>query len=231
MRRTVAIASAALMGATMLLTAAPGATAEEAPAGERAEVPPVGMSVKEFTAIVPQPYTPDPDAHSGPDKCKLYIKDYWPTAGCGGFSLYFQLHNVRDQPAYLEGVEESEPLHFRGTVDVTRTFGCRDANGDFDEDTAFEVTHKDRKLSPVYYETNWSTIILKYFRTIEDRDDFGPRTFANFPPVDVDCAEGMEPTQKDLSVTNIRVTMEDSAILGDREWTFDPLYADESTKK
>ncbi|MFS8204104.1 hypothetical protein ACLVWQ_36215 [Streptomyces sp. CWNU-52B] len=210
---------------TMALVFAGPAVARAAGQGSGAaeDVPRVGtaeMQVQSFDAIVPQPYTPDPDAFFGPYKCRLYIRDYWPTAGCGGFSLYTTLSHVREQPGYIEGVEDNS--YFRATADTSRTFGCTDANGVFDQDTAFEVTER-RGMSSYYYTPSTSYLLYQYRTT--GTTDLGPGWFVNFAPVDVDCAEGMTPTQYDLRVHEVRVTLEESPVFGDRTWEFGPFTA------
>ncbi|KUO14683.1 hypothetical protein [Streptomyces dysideae] len=137
-----------LFAGTALVFAGPAVAQAVGQGSDAAEdVPRVEMEVREFNAIVPQPYTPDPNAYFGPYKCQLYIRDCWPTAGCGGFSIYTKLSHVREQPGYTEGVEDNS--HFQATVETSRTFGCMDENGVFDRSTAFEV-EEQRRMSSYY---------------------------------------------------------------------------------
>ncbi len=208
--------------AGMTLVFAGPAVAQAAGQGSDAaeDTPRVEMEVGEFDAIVPQPYTPDPNAYFGPNKCQLYVRDYWPTAGCGGFSIYTKLSHVREQPGYIEGVEDNS--YFRATVETSRTFGCMDENGVFDWDTAFEV-EEQRRMSSFYY-TPITAYVLGQYRDTETTD-FGPGWFVNFAPVEVDCAEGMIPTQHDLKVDDVRISIEDSPVFGNRSWEFGPFTA------
>ncbi|TPQ23758.1 hypothetical protein [Streptomyces sporangiiformans] len=209
----------------MALVFAGPAVAQAASQGSNAaeDDPRVEMEVELFNAIVPQPYTPDPDAYFGPYKCQLYVRDYWPTAGCGGFSIYTKLSHVREQPGYIEGLEDNS--YFRATVETSRTFGCMYENGVFDWDTAFKVEEQRRMSS--YYYTPMTGYLLYQYRTTET-NDLGPGFFVNFAPVEVDCAEGMTPTQHDLKVDDVRISVEDSPVFGNRSWEFGPFTAGSS---
>ncbi|MFH8404817.1 hypothetical protein ACH4FX_08575 [Streptomyces sp. NPDC018019] len=195
-----------------------GAAAGGGNAGKVTTPPVPGMAADLFKAIVPNPYRPDPTAYFGPHKCNLYIKDYWPTPGCGGFSFSAKLSGVRDQPAFQQGVAEDG--WFSATADVTRTYGCTGRDGVFDRATAFDVTSKGERLGAVYREADWSFLLSHYRST--PSGDFGPQFFANFKPVEVGCAPGATPTQHGLTVTDLKVSFDHaSKILGDhRTWHF-----------
>ncbi|MFD7661537.1 hypothetical protein [Streptomyces sp. NPDC059788] len=196
-----------------------GSTVRGAPRhGKVVTLPAVGMETGTFKAVVPNPYRPDPTAYFGPHKCNLYVKDYWPTPGCGGFSFYTELRGVRDQPAFQQGVEESG--WFSATADVTRTYGCTGQDGVFDPATAFDVTSAGERLGAVYREADWSFLLGHYRGT--SSGDFGPQFFANFKPVEVTCAAGTTPTQHALKVAGLKVSFDhESKILGShRTWRF-----------
>ncbi|MDX3852326.1 hypothetical protein [Streptomyces sp. AK02-01A] len=205
----------ALMAGAGLVLAAPSA----AHANEIAEIPansPGGISVTlSFGgAVVPQPYTPDPSAYWGPDKCLLIYHDYVPTPGCGGFTFNAKLHNVQAQPGYIEGLSGGD---FEAYADTARTFGCLDGDGVFQWDTSFVVRTERTPLSDVYY-TAGMDYILQQFRTGKTLDQ-GPYYFLNFEAVEFGCAEGTTPTQFGLMVTNLRLDAVDSPVFGDQTWT------------
>jgi hypothetical protein len=222
--RVLARPTGALLAGAVLVLTGPGA----AQATTTAEVPAatdggISATVTFYGAKVPQPYTPDPDAAFGDHKCQLIYHDYEPTPGCGGFKLSVTLHDVRSRPGYQAGLSSTDHW-FRAYADTARTFGCLRADGTFDHSTSFVVRTEQQRLPGVYYEdqADW---ILGRLRSDPDRDT-GPYFFVNFPAVQVNCPDGMTPTQYGLKVTNVNVTIQDANVFGDTAWSAPgPFYA------
>ncbi|MGW0706186.1 hypothetical protein ACWD4G_09510 [Streptomyces sp. NPDC002643] len=220
---SVRLIVALFVGAGLVL-AGPGA----ARASTTVEVPApteggISATVEFRRAVVPQPYSPDPNASSGERQCLLRYHQYFATPGCGGFELKATLHNVRAQPGYTAGLN-SEGGYFQAYADTARTFGCLRADGSFDHDTSFVVRTVQQPLSPVYFEPD-SRWLLTQFRDYPDRD-FGPPFFVNFAPVEVNCPEGMTATQYGLKVSDVRITIDDPHVFGSTTWaTPAPFYA------
>ncbi|WP_326727161.1 hypothetical protein [Streptomyces phaeochromogenes] len=221
LRHPARLIVALLAGFALVLTgtgAAHATTTVEIPAGAEGGV---SATVKFYGTVVPQPYNPDPTAYFGDRKCQLIYHDYDPTAGCGGFKLGVVLHNVRNQPGYLAGLN-STGNYFQAHADTARTFGCLRADGSFDHGTSFVVRTEQQRLGSTYYEpdSNW---ILSAHRNYEG--EFGPHFFVNFPPVEVNCPAGMTATQYGLKVSNVNISIDDANVFGTTTWsTPGPFY-------
>lgn len=176
------------------------------------------------TTVVPQPYTPDPTAAFGDHQCQLRYHEYYPTPGCGGFTVDVTLHNVRNQPGYIAGNYGGDSsVKFTAKADTARTFGCRTPAGEFDWDTAFVVRTTQSELDRVYFEAD-AGYIVDQFRQDKGRD-YGPHFYMNFPAVKVDCAEGSTPVQYGLKVTNLSISITGSDVFGTTSWHHDgPFY-------
>ncbi len=201
-------------GAGLVLTGPPAAYAHgpvEIPANA-----PGGVSAT-FTfggAVVPHPYTPDPTAYFGANKCQLTYHDYNPTPGCGGFTFRTELHHVREQPGFAEGLGGGS---FAAHADTERTFGCLDGAGAFRWDTAFVVRTADTPLAPVYYLTDMSYLLSEFRAT--PSGDLGPPYFLNFEAVPFTCPAGTTPAQYGLKVTDLRLSVTGSPVFGTQSWT------------
>ncbi|SNX88645.1 hypothetical protein SAMN06272735_9128 [Streptomyces sp. TLI_55] len=223
MRRALGRLSTALLAGALLVLVGTGTaqatTTVEIPAATDGGI---SATVKFYGAVVPQPYNPDPTAYFGDRKCQLIYHDYDPTAGCGGFKLSVVLHNVRNQPGYIAGLS-STGGYFQAYADTARTFGCLRADGTFDHSTSFVVRTQQQPLSATYYEPD-SNYILYAHRNYSG--EYGPHFYVNFAPVQVDCPDGMTPTQYGLKVTNVSVTIDDANVFGNTTWsTPGPFYA------
>jgi hypothetical protein len=167
-----------------------------------------------FTPTVPRPvYDPDPTATDGPRQCVVLYHEDQPTPGCGGFAVSTVLHNVRNQPGYLNNVTDN--TYFTAHADAARTFGCRTADGTFDWNSAFVVREKHLELTPVYFETESSYLIYE-FQTLPG--DWGPQFYVNFDPVDFSCPAGQTKVQYGLKVSNISVEITNSPVFGTHTW-------------
>jgi len=223
MRGALGRLAVALLAGTVLMLVGTGtaqaSTTVEVPAATEGGI---SATVSFYGAVVPQPYTPDPTDAWGAHKCQLIYHDYNPTPGCGGFKLGVSLHNVRNQPGYIAGLSSTDD-YFDAYADTDRTFGCLRADGTFDHGTSFVVHTEQQSLAPVYYE-NQSYWILSQLRSYST--DFGPYFFVNFPAVEVNCPDGMTPTQYGLKVSNVRVTIDDANVFGNTTWGAPgPFYA------
>ena len=224
LRRSPARLVVALLMAAGLVLAGSGAASATA----RAEIPaPDGSGISATVLfhgqVVPQPYHPDPDAAFGDRKCRQIYHDYDPTPGCGGFKLDFTLHNVRSRPGYQAGLYSTD-YYFNSYADTARTFGCLRPDGTFDHRTAFVVRTEHEQLMRTYYftEANW---VISDLRSDPTRDS-GPQFYVNFPAVQVNCPDGMTPTQFGLKVTNVSLTIADDNVFGHTTWTTPgPFYA------
>jgi hypothetical protein len=182
----------------------------------------VSATVKFHGTVVPKAYHPDPTAYFGDRKCLNTYHDYDPTPGCGGFKLDVELHNVRHQPGYLAGLPSTDD-RFDAYADTARTFGCLRPDGTFDHDTGFVVRTEQQPLAHTYYTTQTSWVLSQQTRYPDQ--DTGPGFYVNFPAVEVDCPEGMTPTQYGLKVTDINVTVADDNTFGHSTWhTPGPFY-------
>ncbi|MEV7346382.1 hypothetical protein [Streptomyces sp. NPDC093544] len=182
----------------------------------------ISATVKFYGAVVPQPYNPDPTAYFGDRKCLVTYHDYNATPGCGGFKLDVILHNVRDQPGYLAGLS-SVGGRFAAYADTARTFGCLRPDGTFDHGTSFVVRTEQQPLLDNYFYPD-SNYILWWDRNYPE--DEGPKFYVNFPAVQVNCPDGMTPTQYGLKVTDVNISIDDANVFGRTTWsTPGPFYA------
>lgn len=222
-RRALARLTIALLAATGLALSGAGT----AQASVTTEIPAptadgVSATVKFHGAVVPKHYNPDPNAAFGDRKCQNIYHDYSPTPGCGGFELAVELHNVRTQPGFIAGLPSTD-YYFDAYADTARTFGCLRPDGTFDHSTGFVVRTEQQPLKHVYYTTQTSWVLSE--QTKYPDQDRGPYFYMNFPAVEVNCAEGMTPTQYGLKVTNLKVTVEDDNVFGHTTWsTPGPFY-------
>ncbi|MFC8669737.1 hypothetical protein [Streptomyces sp. NPDC057199] len=224
-RRMLARLGVALLAATGLVLTGPNAAQASTVVDIPAPTPGgVSMTMKFYGAVVPQPYSPDPDAaYNEPNTCQLYFRQFDPSSGCGGFKLGTVLHNVREQPGYKAGLAGTG--YFDAYADTDRTFGCLRPDGSFDHSTSFVVHQDQRRLSPVYVEGGAANLVQR-LRDYPDAE-YGPNWFVNFTPiVDVDCPAGMTPTQYGLKVSNLRISIDDPEIFGTTTWAHPgPFYA------
>ncbi|MER5211878.1 hypothetical protein ABT063_15175 [Streptomyces sp. NPDC002838] len=224
MRRTPARLTIALLAGAGLILAGPGA----AQATTTVAIPAptaggVSATVKFYGTVVPRHYNPDPTAYFGDRKCQNTYHDYDPTPGCGGFKLGVSLHNVRTQPGFAAGLYSTD-YWFKAYADTARTFGCLRPDGSFDHSTGFVVRTEQQSLTRTYYyaEANW---VISEQRRYTDQDT-GPHFYMNFPAVEVNCPQGMTPTQRGLKVTNVRISIADDNVFGHTTWsTPGPFYA------
>ncbi|MBO1336892.1 hypothetical protein [Streptomyces sp. VRA16 Mangrove soil] len=170
--------------------------------------------------VVPQPYTPDPTDYWGPNRCLLTYHVYEGTPGCGGFVVDVALHDVRTQPGFLAGVDES--AYFTAKADTERTFGCLRADGTFDWGSAFVVRLDDVDLGAVHYETSAYWVVQT--QRADPANDVGPAFYMNFPAVDFTCPEGQVKWQYGLKVSDLRVSIADSPVFGTQTWRHDGAY-------
>ncbi|CAM5737885.1 hypothetical protein SALBM311S_03742 [Streptomyces alboniger] len=222
-RRALPRLTIALLAATGLALSGPGT----AQATTTADIPAptadgVSATVKFYGTVVPKPYNPDPDAPFGDRKCLNTYHDYDPTPGCGGFKLGVTLHNVRNQPGYIAGLNSTDN-RFNAYADTARTFGCLRPDGTFDHGTSFVVRTEQQELMSTYYypDANW---VLQEHRENPTRD-VGPHFYMNFPAVTVNCPTGMTPAQYGLKVSDVKVTIADDNVFGHSTWsTPGPFY-------
>ncbi|WP_199553067.1 hypothetical protein [Streptomyces sp. N35] len=189
----------------------------------RAEEPGGLALTLKHEGLVPRPvYDPDPGAISGPRQCGLIYHHYYPTSGCGGFTVSATLHGVRELPGYIAGNYGSGG--FDAYADTARTFGCTAADGSFDWGSSFVVRTTQTTLSHVYYQggANW---VVGAHRSDPTRE-FGPYFFLNFAPVDFTCPEGRSKVQYGLKVSNITIsTPEENDVFGKMTWRAEgPFY-------
>lgn len=217
MRRRLARLTTALLATTGLALSGPGTahatTTTDIPAPTAGGV---SATVKFHGAVVPRHYNPDPNAAFGDRKCQNIYHDYDPTPGCGGFKLGVELHNVRNQPAFIAGLSSTDD-YFDAYADTARTFGCLRPDGTFDHGTSFVVRTEQQPLRHVYYTTQTAWVLSEQRRYPEY--DTGPGFYVNFPAVEVNCPVGMTPSQYGLKVTNIRVTVDDDNAFGHSTWS------------
>ncbi|NGO81552.1 hypothetical protein G6045_38735 [Streptomyces sp. YC504] len=185
---------------------------------------PGGLSMTvEHEGLVPRPvYDPVADSAEGPRKCQLRYHEYYPTDGCGGFTVRTTLHGVRDLPGYLAGNLGDDG--FSAAADTARTFGCTAADGSFDWSTSFVVRTTQQPLSWVYYHGDAGWVVSAH-RSDPTRE-FGPGFFLNFEAVDFTCPEGRSRVQYGLKVSNITVsTPETNDVFGKMTWRAEgPFY-------
>ncbi|WP_128377136.1 hypothetical protein [Streptomyces cavernae] len=176
----------------------------------------VSVTVDFHDAVVPQPYTPDQHApYWEPTSCQLYFRDFRGSYGCGGFRLGITLNNVRNQPGYLAGLNGAG--EFAAHADTSRTFGCQRPDGSFDESTSFVVNETQRRLSWVYPEGSVSQMI--YSSRQNPAQKLTRNWYVNFwDIVEVNCPEGMTPTQTRLEISNLNISIEDPQIFGTTTW-------------
>jgi hypothetical protein len=213
----------AALAATGLVLTGPGA----AHASQTAEIPApapggISASVRFHGAVVPQPYDPDPSAYYGDRACVLRYHEYWPTRGCGGFSLGVTLHGVRESEGFKAGLWSTDPT-FRATADTARTFRCVRPDGGSDHGDDVVVRTQQTELSAFSYYTGADYIISQHRR---EPGDFGPSFYANFPAETITCPPGTTASQYGLKVSNLRVSIDDANVFGRTTWAHaGPFYA------